>query len=44
MFQTGLKNYLLLKRLEILLRGHMLLVIVKVNKFLERFTKNNCKK
>ena len=30
MFQIGLKNFLLLKKLKILFRGHMLLVILKV--------------
>ena len=30
--------------LEILCRGHMLLVILKANEFLELFTKTNCKK
>ena len=43
MFQIGLK-FLLLQKLKILFRGHMLLVILKVRKLLERFTKKNCKK
>ena len=33
-----------LKKLKILFRGHMLLVILKVKKLLERFRKKNCKK
>ena len=32
------------KKLKILYRGHMLLVILKAKKLLERFTKKNCKK
>ena len=43
MFQIGLK-FLLLQKLKILFREHMLLVILKVRKLLERFTKKNCKK
>ena len=42
-FQTGLKKLLGLKKLKALFHGHMLLVILKVKTFLERFTKNNCK-
>ena len=44
MFQIGLKKFLLLQKLKILFGGHMLLVILKANKFLEPFTKKNCKK
>ena len=44
MFQIGLKKFLLLKKLKTLFRGHMLLVILKAKKLLERFTKKNCKK
>ena len=43
-FQTGLKRFLFLQKLEILFCGHMLLVILKVNKLLERFTIKSCKK
>ena len=39
MFQFGLKNFLLLEKLKMLFRGHMLLVILKVKKLLEHFTK-----
>ena len=34
----------LLQKLKILFRGHMLLVILKTKKLLERFMKKNCKK
>ena len=34
MFQTGLKTFLWLKRLKILCGGYILLVILKVNKFM----------
>ena len=40
-FQIGLKKFLLLQKLKILFCGHMLLVILKVKKLLERFTKKN---
>ena len=44
-FQIGLKKFLLLKKLKILFRGHMLLVILKVKNLLECFKKkNNCEK
>ena len=43
-FKIGLKKFFLLKKLKTLCRGHMLLVILKVKKLFERFTKNNCKK
>ena len=43
MFQIGLKKFLLLQKLKILFRGHILLVILKAKKLLQRFTKNNCK-
>ena len=39
MFQFGLKNFLLLEKLKMLFRGHMLLVILKVKKLLEHFPK-----
>ena len=38
-FQIGLKKFLRLQKLKILLCGHMLLVILMVNRLLERFTK-----
>ena len=39
------EEILLLQKLKkILFRGRMLLVILKLNKLLERFMKNNCKK
>ena len=38
-FQIGLKKFLRLQKLKKLLCGHMLLVILMVNKLLERFTK-----
>ena len=41
--QVGQKEFLLLKKLKILGRGHLLLVVLKENKLLERFTKKNCK-
>ena len=44
MIQIGLKKFLLLQKLKILLHGYMLLVILKVKKLLKRFTKKNCKK
>ena len=44
MFQIGLRKFLWLKKLKTLCRGPMLLVILKVKKLLERFTKKNCKK
>ena len=44
MFQIGPKKFLLIQKLKILFRGHMLLVILKAKKFLERFTKKNSKK
>ena len=44
MFQIGPKKFLLIQKLKILFRGHMLLVIVKAKKFLKRFTKKNSKK
>ena len=42
MFEIGLKTFLLLQKLNILFRGHMLLVILKTKKLLER-KKKNCK-
>ena len=38
-FQIGLKRFLLLQKLNILCRRHMLSVILKAKKLLERFTK-----
>ena len=38
-FQIGLKKILRMQKLKILLCRHMLLVILMVNKLLERFTK-----
>ena len=43
MFQIGLKKSLLLQKLKVLFRGHMILVILKANKLLEHFTKKSCK-
>ena len=42
MFEIGLNTFLLLQKLNILFRGHMLLVILKTKELLER-TKKNCK-
>ena len=42
-FQIDLKKFLLFQKLKILFRGHMLLVILRTKKWLERFTKKNCK-
>ena len=46
MLQIDLKEFLWLKKLKWLFRGHMLLVILKEKNLnlLERFTKKNCKK
>ena len=44
MFQIDMKKFLLLQKSKILFREHMLLVILKAKKLLERFTKKNCKK
>ena len=43
-FQICLKKSLWLKTFTTLFLGDMLLVIIKANKLLERFTKKNCKK
>ena len=43
MFQIGLEKFLWLKQLKTQCHGHMLLVILKMKKLLERFTKNNYK-
>ena len=43
-FQISLKKFLLLKNLKTLYRGHMLLVILKAKKLLERYTKKNYQK
>ena len=42
MFQMGLNKFLWLKYFKALCLGNMLLVILTVKKFLERFTKKNC--
>ena len=42
--QIGLKKCLLLKKLQIICRGHMLLVILIVKNLLELFMKRNYKK
>ena len=44
MFQIALNKFLWLKKLKILFRGHMLLVILKEKKLLERFMKTYSKK
>ena len=44
MFQIGLKTLLWLKKLKTLFGGHMLLVILKTTKLLQRFMKKDCKK
>ena len=44
MFQNGLKKFLLLKKLKIMFRGHILLAILTKKKLSERFTKKNLKK
>ena len=44
MFQIVLKKFLLLQKIKILFRGHMLLALLKMKKLLERFTKKNCRK
>ena len=43
LFQIGLKNFLRLKKLKTLCRGHISLVILKAKELFERFTKKNCK-
>ena len=43
MFQIGLRTFFWLNKLEIQCGGHMLLVILKVKKLLEYFTKKNSK-
>ena len=42
--QIGLKKFLWLKKLEMLCRGHTLLMILIGKKFLELFKEKNCKK
>ena len=42
--QTGLKKFLLLKKLKIQFHGHMLLMILMVKRLLEHFMKKNCKR
>ena len=44
MFQIFRKKCLWLKKLKALCRGHMFLVVLQVNKLLELFMKQNCKK
>ena len=44
MSQIGLKTFLLLQKLRIMFRGHILLGILKTKKLLENFTERNCKK
>ena len=44
MFQIGLKNILLLKKLKMLFRGHTLFVILMVKKLFEHSTKKNWKR
>ena len=44
MFQIGLKKFMWLKKIKSLCGELMLLVILKVKKFLKRFTKKDCKK
>ena len=44
MFQIGLKKFMWLKKIKSLCRELMLLVFLKVKKFLKRFTKKDCKK
>ena len=42
-FQTGLKEFLWLKKLKTQCPGYMLLVVLKAKKFFERFIKKNWK-
>ena len=44
MFQIGLKKFSLLQNFKKLFCGHILLMILKEEKLLERFIKKNCKK
>ena len=44
MFQIGLKKFLLLQKLKILFRGHILLGILKEKKLVELFTKKKNEK
>ena len=44
MFQIALIKFLLLQKLNKLSRRHMFLVILKVKRFLQHFTKKNCQK
>ena len=44
MFQFGQKRFLWLKKLKRLWRGHMLLVVLRANKFLENFTEKDWKR
>ena len=43
-FQGSLRKFFLLQKLKIMFCGYILLVILKMKKLLERFTKSNCKK
>ena len=43
-YQIRLKNFFWLKKLKTLFRAHILSVILKEKKLLERFTKMNCRK
>ena len=42
--QIGLKKFLLLKKLKMQFHGHMLRMILMVNKLLEHLMKKNCKR
>ena len=44
MFEIGLKKFLLLQKLKRLFRGQLLLLIFKVKKKIERFTKKELQK
>ena len=44
MFQISMSKFKLLRKLERLRRGHMLLMIVKAKKLLKLFTEKDCKK
>ena len=43
-FQISLKKFLLLKKLNILCRGHMLLMVLVQKKLLDFLTKADCRK
>ena len=42
--KTFLRKFLWLKKLKILVHGHMVSVILSMKESLERFAKKNCKK